>query len=431
MLRRQLAPRAPSRLCQICESIVARRAIHAKAPYPSIAARRSSAARGQSTGTPSPRLPIGVLRHASTATSPPGPETGIPKGDLPELGALVRTVSLVKEGFLAQKNIPSEDRTLDALIAFGRAAESLMDTRVQHIIRSAEHQSHQSDTPASSLLEIDTNGSKSAKAPSRPQNVSIAQVRAVVKEISDAAYSIIAHPNVFITPKLLEAYVAIQNRLGRPETLPHVLRLYATKPLPREAAGTVKYVDQNPSKMSNAIEIKVAEMALDTAIEAKNLDAAVGIVENAFASKASIRAKLFKQAFVPGVGVALFPMAAWTAASNFSILQDSMDASTATGVAFAGILAYGGFTAAIGVVATATANDQMIRVTWAKGIPLHQRWLRENERAALDKVACSFGFSETTRHGEEEGAQFQALREYILQKGMVLDQIDLMEGVGG
>ena len=88
-----------------------------------------------------------------------------------------------------------------------------------------------------------------------------------------------------------------------------------------------------------------------------------------------------------------------------------------------------GFTLSIGLVASATANDQMRRVSWTPGTPLRQRWLREEERAAFDRVACSFGFSEEQRYGEEEGNDFQALRQYVLQKGMILDAVELMEGM--
>jgi hypothetical protein len=88
-----------------------------------------------------------------------------------------------------------------------------------------------------------------------------------------------------------------------------------------------------------------------------------------------------------------------------------------------------GFTATIGMVAHFTANDQMKRVTWASGTPLRHRWLYEDERAALDKIACSFGFSEEHRYGEEEGEDFLWLREYVLSRSMILDAVELMPGM--
>lgn len=106
-----------------------------------------------------------------------------------------------------------------------------------------------------------------------------------------------------------------------------------------------------------------------------------------------------------------------------------MDTTTATNLAFVGILSYVVFTATIGVVAVTTSNDQMNRVTWATGLPLRERWMREEERAAIDRVASAWGFKETERRGEEEGEEWDALREWIGQRGMVLDRVELMDGM--
>ena len=106
-----------------------------------------------------------------------------------------------------------------------------------------------------------------------------------------------------------------------------------------------------------------------------------------------------------------------------------MEPGAATAVAFAGILTYVGATATIGVVAMTTANDQMDRVTWATGMPLRERWLREEERAAVDRVAGAWGFRESWRRGEEEGEEWEMLREWVGVRGMVLDRVELMEGM--
>ncbi|KAA8566987.1 hypothetical protein EYC84_010078 [Monilinia fructicola] len=111
------------------------------------------------------------------------------------------------------------------------------------------------------------------------------------------------------------------------------------------------------------------------------------------------------------------------------MFQNTMEPGMATNIAFAGILAYMGFTATIGVVAVTTANDQMDRVTWAPGMPLRERWVREEERAAIDKVAGSWGFHEKWRRGEEEGKDWDRLRLWIGNKGMLLDAVELMEGM--
>ncbi|KAF3769126.1 hypothetical protein M406DRAFT_72075 [Cryphonectria parasitica EP155] len=251
----------------------------------------------------------------------------------------------------------------------------------------------------------------------------------VIDHISQVAFEIISHPSILITARVLEAYVVIQARLGRVETLPYVLSLYATKPRPNGKSGSVEYVQQAPDKAANAVDPTIVEKALDAAIEAKNLDAAIGVIENTYATKAFIRQKVLRRGLLPVSAAATAPLAVYLVASNLAHLQTSFDQGTATAVATAGILAYVGFTGSMGLLAILTQNDHMKRVTWAPGITLRERWLHEEERAALDKVACSFGFSQMQRFGEEEGAEFQALRQFVLRKGMVLDRVELMEGM--
>lgn len=256
-----------------------------------------------------------------------------------------------------------------------------------------------------------------------------AKLYELINKISETAYLVVAHPPVIITPKLLKQYVKVQAKLGKPETLPKVFQLYAVKPLPREGSTPLTYTAQKPNSAERAIESDVVEAALDTAIEAKNLDAAVGIIEYSYGTQAFVQSKLLRHGLLPLGAFTATPIAAYILASNFSGLQQSMDNRTATTVAFVGILAYVGFTASIGLVAVTTANDQMKRVTWAPGMPLRNRWIREEERAALDKVACAWGFQEVSRQGEEEGPDWDALREFLGQKGMVLDRTELMEGM--
>ena len=106
-----------------------------------------------------------------------------------------------------------------------------------------------------------------------------------------------------------------------------------------------------------------------------------------------------------------------------------MDPTQFSQIAFVGILAYLGFTSVIGLVALTTSNDQMKRVTWANGMPLRERWLREDERAAIDRVASAWGLSDNARQGEEEGSEWEELRSWIGRRGMVLDRVELMEGM--
>ncbi|KAK8048612.1 hypothetical protein PG994_010342 [Apiospora phragmitis] len=450
----------PLRICQLCDAVAIRRMRPTRTAFTAPNPLKSrgillGASRGVATKT---STPANSSWQASAVTkSPKGSNAAVasesnansarlggrgtpsnPRASRAELSSLTDMMAYLENSKTKvtghDNRIPPEADVSAALQACRVVADYITDESVQPQIN---HMVNELDSTAANLLSLEGNESKSgAPVPSsRSSNTGAidgnisTQVRQMIDKISDAAYAIVAHPTVFITPSLLRQYVEVQAVLGRPETLPKIFQLYVSKPVPSEASGSVSYAKQNPNKAANAIDSEVIETALDTAVEAKNLDAAVGIIENSYTTPAFIRAKLLQKALVPCTALAATPLAAYGLASNFSILQNAMDPAMATKVAFTGILAYVGFTVSIGVVAVATANDQMRRVTWAPGIPLRMRWVREEERAALDRVACAWGFQEQWRQGEEEGTEWESLREYIGQKGMVLDRTELMEGM--
>ncbi|KAI1425511.1 hypothetical protein F5Y12DRAFT_747119 [Xylaria sp. FL1777] len=368
-------------------------------------------------------------RGASSAARPPSLH---PSSVADIMGYLKTSVLKVTTA----RGIPPEQSVSDALGVCEMLATWFTNEAIQPQVA---HAINELDSTASTLLSLDggantietaTKTAETTQPSKLPEGMEYsAKLHELLNKISETAYLIIAHPPVFITPHLLDQYVRVQAKLGKPETLPRVFQLYASKPLPREGSVPLSYTKPNPNRAASAIESKTVDAALDTAIAAKNLDAAVGIIENSYGTTAFVRSKLLRHGLVPLGAFTATPVAAYILATSFSNWQHSMDSATATSVAFVGILAYVGFTASLGVVAVATANDQMKRVTWAPGIPLRKRWIKEEERAALDKVACAWGFQEQWRQGEEEGADWDTLREYIGQKGMILDRIELMEGM--
>ncbi|EGZ77560.1 hypothetical protein NEUTE2DRAFT_154200 [Neurospora tetrasperma FGSC 2509] len=427
-----------------------------RVPSPLQSAQKKSPKASQSQNQPSSSSPSSPSASASKFTSPqklpkaqqpPATETAPPQAQGQH--ATPDPDRVTKE-FLAKQGIPSEHMTLTALRALvqptvpsAASASAAAAAAAAAASASAPDSSHDSQPPAagaeadqtgaSDLLGLDVDGRNaraSTAAPGQPQPLTYLSFnKDAADKISDAAFATISHPPVVITPLLLREYVALQASLGKPKTLPYVLGLYAYKAAPKFSSGKLAYKKRNPDMPKNAVDPEVAEMALDAALDAKDLDAAVGIVENTYATRAFTRAKLLKKALVPMTGLGLTPVAAWALAKNYGTWQDSMETVMATNVAFFGMLAYIGFTATMGIVATTTANDQMKRVTWGPGIPLRERWIREDERAAYDKIACSFGFGEVLRYGEEEGEEFDVLREYILSKGMILDAVNLMPGM--
>ncbi|KAI1093099.1 hypothetical protein F5B19DRAFT_491866 [Rostrohypoxylon terebratum] len=431
MSRPVAIPRARP-VCQICDSIVGRRLYSTK---PSLRAPSASTRpRGRidrSAFRPNivQKRPLvsGIFPTENTASTSADARDAraendntaksAPKKAREELSSVINMMAYIernKTRVLANREIPTEAEIDAALQACWVVADYIMDDAVQPQIT---HMVTELDSTASELLSLDsTSDLKPFQSPETPSANMTAQVKQIIAKISQDAYAVISHPPVFITPRLLEKYVRIQARLGKPETLPQVFQMYASKLMPRASKGAIKYVKQSPNKIANAIEPEVIEKALDTAVEAKNLDAAVGIIENTYATKAFIRNKLLRKCLLPGGTLAATPVAAYLLATSFSTIQNTMDSGFATNIAFAGILAYVGFTGSLGLVALTTANDQMNRVTWNQGVPLRLRWIREEERAALDKIACAWGFHEKWRQGEEEGPDWDALREYISTK---------------
>nr|POE47784.1 hypothetical protein CFP56_01115 [Quercus suber] len=255
----------------------------------------------------------------------------------------------------------------------------------------------------------------------------------LMTQISEHAEVILRNPNVFITPAILKSYIDLQAKLDQPSSFPDIFSLYACKPVPilkgKDISSGVSYVAGSPNKVNAAIESKVANAALTAAIKVNDLPLAIDIIHTSFCAPAFKRSKIIRQALIPISGLAVAPVAAYTLSSSFSIWQDTMSSDYATGLAFAGIMTYVAAVGTMGYITVTTANDQMDRVTWAQGVPLWERWIREEERAAIDRVAGAWGFKDIERRGDEDGEEWQGLKEFVGLNGMVLDRVELMDGM--
>ncbi|KAH7330291.1 hypothetical protein BKA65DRAFT_56397 [Rhexocercosporidium sp. MPI-PUGE-AT-0058] len=414
MSRRVLRPRAD--VCHLCEFMTSR----PSRPLPLLRhpLRKSTlSSRAFSTGR--------TLSQKSQNTPPKAKETKpivspvsssrIGDNTEAQLEKRLQDVRATCNTLLMQKSIPSEGDILLALRQCKATADLLVMDQ-QNVSKK--------DGAASALLSLDESSAKKIPVHKPPPTL-----QRLADQLSNLAYSVVKFPPVFISPEVLALYTAIQSTLSKPETFPEVFKLYANKPFPKEGSDPISYSKPNPNKSANAVPLQVADQALQAAIDAKQLVVAMEIIEASFTTKAAHRAKFIRKGLLPATGLAVAPIAAYTVASQLALLQTTMDTAMATNVAFVGILAYVGFTATVGVVAVTTANDQMDRVTWAQGVPLRQRWMREEERSAIDKVAGAWGFREAWRRGEEEGEDWDALREWIGRKSMMLDRVELMEGM--
>lgn len=336
------------------------------------------------------------------------------------MGYLKSSVSKVSSA----RGIPSEKHVSEALSVCEMLANWFTDEAVQPQIA---HAIKELDSTASTLLSLDDDTKTTQQSSQLPEGIEYsAKLRQLTDKISETAYLLLAHPPVVITAELLEQYVKVQSKLGRPETFPKIFELYASKPAPREGSIPLTYKKRRPNFFTNAIQPKVADAALATAIEAKNLDAAVGIVATSYGTKAFVHNKMFRRATLPILTFSASPFAAWILGEWYSASQDALDKDEAVWIGFLGIFAYVSFTSMLGFIALATHNDHFRRVSWAEGYPLRFRWYREEERAALDKIACAWGFQEIPRWGEEDGPDWAGLKAYISQRDMILDRIELL-----
>lgn len=359
---------------------------------------------------------------ASTPVAPEDEEDpfAAQRRPLPDLAKLSSVVEQTKTRFQSAGGIPTSQLTLVALKTCQTAAAAIKP-----------HLNRRDFLPPSTgatnnLLALDSKSKAKTKA--LEEKVS-ANVKDTVRKISRAAYDVVANPNVVLTTEILDLYVDVQSKLAQPRTIPDVFELFKTKPQPKKSGEAITYKKRNPNRLTAAIELEVADKALSAAMAAKDLDAAIGIVETCYTGRPFLKQKLAKVTSLPAVLTIATPFAAYTISRQFAAAHSSVDPATATGVAFAAGMAYLVFTTSLGLITKATVADHMVRVTWAAGIPLRERWLREEEREALDKIAMAWGFRETWRHGEEGGVEWACLREYIGQKGMILDRVEFMEGM--
>lgn len=251
----------------------------------------------------------------------------------------------------------------------------------------------------------------------------------IVDRITVLAYQFLSHPPVFITASMLDIYVRTQCLLQAPNPIPEVFDLYALKPAPIPNTKPIRYRKQNPNKVSVAIPTPLANMAVDTAIRCKDMQTSLEIITTSFRTVASRRSRTLRRASPLIVGLSLSPFGAYVIAWKFATNQITVEHDAATAATFACIMAYVVTTSSLGLIAIATANDQMERVTWQDGTPLRHRWLREEERAAVDRIALGFGYKDKLRRGEETGKDWEMLKEWAGVRSMIVDRVSLMEGM--
>jgi hypothetical protein len=370
-----------------------------------------------------------VASHARTkqANIQPSPAIAPNSSSTPELRAIDRLDQLLKDALdsLRTPKVPSEATILEALTLCHDLARYFKEIKDKPAISTIKP-----GNAAGNLLFLDSEDLTSTqKSPIALGKIASSIAGNAADKISDTVFKIAEDQNVFITANILRQIVETQALLGRPESLARVFNLYAKKPIPVPDSFPIRYNKPAPTKIGAAIPLNIVHSALDAAIKVRNLPLCLDIIDHTVCTKAFRKAKFVQKALIPTGIVALTPLAAYSLASQISTFQDSMSTSTMTAIGTAGIMTYFVATGTMGMIALTTANDHMDRVTWASGTPLRERWIKEDERALLDKVAGAWGFKDSRRRGEEEGPEWDALKELIGIRGMVLDRVELMEGM--
>ncbi|KAK2880079.1 hypothetical protein FQN49_000593 [Arthroderma sp. PD_2] len=339
----------------------------------------------------------------------------------------LRDVIRMSKTIMTGKKIPSEEKIVEIIKLsqqIAEAAQSYKEAEAPFVTKPKRK------SEISSFLQLDTEAEEAEEEVPEPRGPPPREDPCLItRALSDVLNELLRDPKVFISPEILRRYTSIQCQFKTVEHIPAIFDLYANKPSPRSNGGEITYRPSNPKSAQNAIPSTIANEALEVAMEQRNLSLALAIIDKAFCTTAFYRSKIIKKATIPFAGVLATPPAAWVIASYLSTLQDSMDASLAKGIAFAGIMTYLTCTGTVGLVAAVTANDHMRRVVWIPGTPLRSRWLREEERLALDKIAQTWGFKDPLMRGEETGEEWDNLREFIGMRGMILDKTSHMEGM--
>ncbi|PVH96409.1 hypothetical protein DM02DRAFT_119223 [Periconia macrospinosa] len=247
--------------------------------------------------------------------------------------------------------------------------------------------------------------------------------------LSSLALSLIKHPKVFLSPNVLALYISFQRLVACPRAIPEALHLYAHKPVPELGSSPPKYYKPSPKAPKQAIPPKLADEALTAAIEAKDMPLALDVVEMSYCTPAWRRHRMVTKLGVPGLLAAITPLGLYMIAQELSQYSGYIDPGMFKLYSFLGMSTYVLCTGTLGFVALTTHNDNHNRVVWRPGMPLLDRYMREDERAAMDRIACAWGFKEEWRRGDEEGEEWEGLRQLILLRGMILDKPDLMPGM--
>ncbi|KAF2018960.1 hypothetical protein BU24DRAFT_364327 [Aaosphaeria arxii CBS 175.79] len=421
--------RAPSRpICQLCDYI-SRQPGYRRSLIATAAIKARSIQRPQSTKQ-NVAFPTAPRRQFWTGHKLQEQELEIehPRRTAENSVSLNARLQKVEEQIAYIKDSPKvegEEVILEVFHALQAIAEQAIEIRSGQPQR-AKLNLRQSSAGAILSLNADDSPSSGAR---RKRSTQASDNLPSPKYISELAVDLVKHPKVFISPSVLEAFVDLHKLIGRPQAIPEILHLYAHKPIPELGSSPPKFLTPSPKGYKQAVPAPIAEKALSIAIDAKDLSLALSVIDYTYCAPAWRSYKLVTKVLPPSIVATITPVALYMIANEMSFYSGYIDPWTFKVYAFMGLFTYATCTGTLGFVAMTTANDHFDRVVWRPGMPLFDRWVREDERAALDKIAGAWGFKESWKRGDEEGEDWEGLRQWILLRDMILDKPDLMPGM--
>ena len=434
-----LLPRKPGFVCNICQQ--ARPSIRStKVSTISSWTQKRKLSHNIQRNTQEQRLQrLRFTRYASTATISAPPSATRSRNSNPQptpaassyqglsppdtLSAIRRDVSHI----MSATTVPDETELLGVLNEM-LAFSNTLSSGPKEIPDGEPVQTQPADSGSSVLEALEEQMTDIPQTTA--QGMSVTFCMKAADTVCELLYKLVRDPKIHITETVLTTYVNIQCVLGRPEYLPEIFDLFARKPIPMPKTSPIKYKNNSPKSPQNAIPIPLADSALDAAILKKDLALTLAIIDTTVATPSFRRARLLRKATAPLLAVgAGTPLVALSASTWLSHYQNVWDPQVARMTAMAGAMAYIGTLGTIGFITVTTWNDHHDRVVWTPGTGLSERWIREDERRCFDRVACAWGFQERWRRGEEQGEEWEALREVVGSRSMVLDKTNLLDGM--
>ncbi|KAF2743144.1 hypothetical protein M011DRAFT_471681 [Sporormia fimetaria CBS 119925] len=425
--------RAPARpICRLCD--------YALQQSPS---RRSfltaTALKAPTHRRPTPRqrvqFPATTRRRYAEITQVQEMEPEIERPDLAGVSALslrerTEQVERAIQAIINSDKVEPEEVTIAALNEIEAITRGAIALRAG-LRRTPATKLNLRHSSASAILSLDTDDTPPEPAPARQEKSIRDQIAELPtpSHLSRLAEELILDPIVYISNAVLDKYVDVQKLLNRPRPIAEALYLFAHKPVPEVGSSPPRYKDKNPKSFKSHIPGAIAAKALDAAITAKDMECALTCIDHTYAAPAYMRWKWLSKAGPPFLGACSIPYVAYFIADSWKEYGGYIDEQSFKWRFFAGFMAYFYATGTLGFVALTTWSTHHVRVVWRPGQPLLMRWLREDERAALDKIAIAWGFTEDEKKGDEQGEEWDGLRQWCALRGMWLDKPELLPGM--